>query len=755
MERRCPDAATPRLVDLRPLPRRSHGAEQRAWLRRLTRLPTGTYVVLLHNGSSDEVQEAVLASIGSPDTVYRYSSAVEGFAADLTTEQVKQLQADPAVLMVRPNTLAPAGPGCPGIGLRHRARPSGPPSARTPARVSSSESSTPGSGPRTRPSRQRRWMQSGGGRRTRRTQAPVPPTASAGPSGACNGKVIGAQYFVDGFGADRIAAAEYLSPRDGTGHGSHVAATAAGNSGVAVTIGKQSFGRVTGVAPGAALSIYKACWAAPDPSDDGCTSADTVAAIDQAVSDGVDVLNLSLSDSDLDSVDPVEIALLNAAADGISVMTSAGDGGPAAATVAHPGPWGTTVAASTGLTYPGRVVLGDGRTFRGSMASSAPIPRARLVYAGDASAPGADPAGAAFCLTGTLDAAKVDDAIVVCDRGVNGRIAKSETVDQAGGRAMILTNTGPGSIATDIHAVPTVHLAAAAGRACQGLPRRHTEADGCPRTHRAGPGIGADRTVLRPRAGRRRRPRRREAGPRRTGRQHPRGRVASRRPRQALGPVVRYVGGLCPGRRRRGRRTSDPPRLVAGGGEVGPDDNGRAARRLQHAGPRCRGAACSLRPRPGARLRREAGRVVALPAWTRRLVAGRLRGREPPARRQQPQPRLDLGRQPGRRAAGATYGDERRCVGRDVYRCRHRAAGSCGPGRAIDAVARARGVGVVPGGLQRAECGRLRRRHGRHASLDRIGRPCRVEPGRGPPRHRAHGRRACGVRSLGVGPPGR
>ena len=44
---------------------------------------TGTYVVLLHNGSSDEVQEAVLASIGSPDTVYRYTSAVEGFAADL------------------------------------------------------------------------------------------------------------------------------------------------------------------------------------------------------------------------------------------------------------------------------------------------------------------------------------------------------------------------------------------------------------------------------------------------------------------------------------------------------------------------------------------------------------------------------------------------------------------------------------------------------------------------------------------------
>ena len=175
-----------------------------------------------------------------------------------------------------------------------------------------------------------------------------------------------------------------LSPRDASGHGSHVAATAAGNQGVAVTIGRQSFGRVSGVAPAAALAVYKACWAAPDPANDGCTSVDTIRAIDQAVSDGVDVLNLSLSDADPTAVDPVEIALLNATHAGLFIAASAGDNGPARATVAHPGPWVTTVAASTGADYPGLVRLGDGTELTGAMVSADSVNSRRLVYAGDA-----------------------------------------------------------------------------------------------------------------------------------------------------------------------------------------------------------------------------------------------------------------------------------------------------------------------------------------------------------------------------------
>jgi alkylation response protein AidB-like acyl-CoA dehydrogenase len=52
------------------------------------------------------------------------------------------------------------------------------------------------------------------------------------------------------------------------------------------------------MATGARIAAYKACWSAPDPSDDGCSTADTVAAIDQAVADGVDVISYAISGTD-------------------------------------------------------------------------------------------------------------------------------------------------------------------------------------------------------------------------------------------------------------------------------------------------------------------------------------------------------------------------------------------------------------------------------------------------------------------------
>ena len=139
----------------------------------------------------------------------------------------------------------------------------------------------------------------------------------------CNDKVVSARWFVKGFGEENVATAEYLSPRDGTGHGSHVASTAAGDNGVRVEVDGQRFGTTSGMAPAARLAVYKACWTAPDPTQDGCTTADTVAAVDQAVADGVDVLNYSVSGSDrLD--DSVERAFLGATAAGVFVATSAG-----------------------------------------------------------------------------------------------------------------------------------------------------------------------------------------------------------------------------------------------------------------------------------------------------------------------------------------------------------------------------------------------------------------------------------------------
>ena len=52
----------------------------------------------------------------------------------------------------------------------------------------------------------------------------------------CNNKLIGARFYVEGFGKSRIADHESLSPLDVGGHGSHTASTAAGNEGVTATV---------------------------------------------------------------------------------------------------------------------------------------------------------------------------------------------------------------------------------------------------------------------------------------------------------------------------------------------------------------------------------------------------------------------------------------------------------------------------------------------------------------------------------------
>ena len=101
-----------------------------------------------------------------------------------------------------------------------------------------------------------------------------------------------------------------------------------------------------------------------------------MAAIDQAVADGVDVINFSISGSQTNFRDPVEIAFLFAADAGVFVAASAGNSGPTTSTVAHPGPWLTTVAAGThNRNGDGSVTLGNGVTYTGASVATAVGPR--------------------------------------------------------------------------------------------------------------------------------------------------------------------------------------------------------------------------------------------------------------------------------------------------------------------------------------------------------------------------------------------
>jgi len=272
-------------------------------------------------------QDRVLERVGRPQVLYRYTTAIDGFAATLTGRQVERLRGSAGVLRVERST------------KQHIARPPEPPAADRRSRPLLGLTGSRGA-----------WAQHGGPSRAGRGVVvgvvdsgiwPENPSFSAaGPDsplprfhgacqtgerwgpGSCTAKIVSARWFVRGFGEENVANAEFLSPRDGTGHGSHVASTAAGQDGVRVRIDGQRFGTTSGMAPAARLAVYKACWTSPEPVHDGCTSADTVAAVDRAVADGVDVLNYSVSGSQVLD-DSVGRAFLGAATAGVFLATSA------------------------------------------------------------------------------------------------------------------------------------------------------------------------------------------------------------------------------------------------------------------------------------------------------------------------------------------------------------------------------------------------------------------------------------------------
>ena len=278
---------------------------------------------------------------------------------------------------------------------------------------------------------------------------------------ACNSKVLSARYFGEDFAntvpPENWAPGERLSPVDAASHGTHTASTAAGNANVEAMVDGRSFGATSGIAPAAKLSIYKVCWEDNDPNTGGCYSSASVDAINQAILDGVDVLNYSISGATDTTTDPVSMAFLSAASAGVFVAVSAGNSGPTASTVNHGAPWLTTVAASSfSQELQGTAEFSDGSKYRGASIMNSQVSNAGVVLAANVGAAGS--VNPALCGNGTLDPAKIAGKVVVCDRGVVDRVEKSAEVKRGGGVGMILVNLSNSSLDTDKHSVPTVHV---------------------------------------------------------------------------------------------------------------------------------------------------------------------------------------------------------------------------------------------------------------------------------------------------------
>ena len=419
----------------------------------------------------------------------QYTAALNGFTADLTAEQAAELAAAKGVLAVTPDearqldtTHSPdflgltgpegvwaslGGPDDAGEGVVVGILDSG----ITPESASFAGEEVTSTTPSDEVGAT--WREADGSISVQKADGDVftgfcdsGPTFSAD---VCDDKLVSAQHFSDGFAANVPRSAwtpeEELSPRDADGHGTHTAGTAVGNDGVPMSVDGNDYGVGSGMAPGAKLAVYKVCHSATTTGG-GCYTSDSVAAIDKAVLDGVDVLNFSISGSLTSSLDPVELAFMSAAASGVFVAASAGNSGPGVSTVAHNSPWLTTVAASTHFNYYGTVELGNGERYRGSSVSSVGLPaQTPLVLSTEAAAAGVAADVARLCQPGGLDPAVVTGTVVVCDRGVNARTEKSQVVRDAGGVGMVLANTSPSSLDSDVHYVPTVHVDEVAGAA--------------------------------------------------------------------------------------------------------------------------------------------------------------------------------------------------------------------------------------------------------------------------------------------------
>ncbi|KAJ9538507.1 hypothetical protein OSB04_031240 [Centaurea solstitialis] len=185
----------------------------------------------------------------------------------------------------------------------------------------------------------------------------------------CNGKIVGAQHFAEA----AIAAGafnpsvDFASPMDGDGHGSHTAAIAAGNNGIPVRLHGYEFGKASGMAPRARIAVYKALYRLF-----GGFVADVVAAIEQAVHDGVDILNLSVGPNSPPAtirstfLNPFDATLLSAVKAGVFVSQAAGNGGPYAKSLVSYSPWIVSVAAAVDdRRYKNHLTLGNGKILPG------------------------------------------------------------------------------------------------------------------------------------------------------------------------------------------------------------------------------------------------------------------------------------------------------------------------------------------------------------------------------------------------------
>ncbi len=282
-------------------------------------------------------------------------------------------------------------------------------------------------------------------------------TCQAGPGfepSYCNNKIVGARFYVDGFLAQHeLDPGEVRSPKDVDGHGTHIATIVAGNSVDAKLLGTR-VGRVSGIAPRARIAVYKACWLKPGATRGTCTTSDLVRAIDDAIADGVDLINYSVGSLDPELDEPDDLALLDALDAGVLTVVAAGNDGPELDTIGSPSsaPWVLTTAASTQdgeffdsgieITAPSELasaIVMREASFTPPLTRDDPI-EARLIAADDGIATRAGTAAGSVrdACTPLKNSAEMDGRVALIERGGCEFQVKIANAEDAGAVAVVV-----------------------------------------------------------------------------------------------------------------------------------------------------------------------------------------------------------------------------------------------------------------------------------------------------------------------------
>ncbi|XP_058090783.1 CO(2)-response secreted protease [Magnolia sinica] len=261
---------------------------------------------------------------------------------------------------------------------------------------------------------------------------------------SCNRKLIGARYYNDPDSASRAKTHDETA-RDSQGHGTHTASTAAGGSVPEASYYGLAVGTAKGGSPTSRIAVYKVCGLG------GCLGSAILAAFDDAIADGVDVLSLSLGASvylmpDFDS-DPIAIGAFHAVEKGIIVVCSAGNNGPIAKSVVNAAPWILTVGATTidrdmesDVILGGNSTLVKGEAINFSNLGKSPV--YPLIYGGSAKTNSSSEDDARNCNLNALDRNKINGTIVLCEHSdtIYSKRQKRDMVKKLGGVGLVLVD---------------------------------------------------------------------------------------------------------------------------------------------------------------------------------------------------------------------------------------------------------------------------------------------------------------------------